>query len=239
MIITQRLSRRSNMSRIFTSTSTYLNANSVPASLTAVPLSMAAWIKMNTLGNVGYILTVGVLGGSLNRFDIRLSASNTVVAEVSDGAGSTGAVSVVTISDTNTWHLVTGVFTTDSNRSIQLDAAGKITGGVTRVPTIATTDSMRISNALNGFNPLLGAIAYVATWNMALADADITALLTKSPDQVQPANLVNMWGLLNNQSPEPDAGPANVSMTVNGGPAFSTDNPQIDFGPVVMPWVRA
>ena len=227
------------MSRIFTSTTTFLSASSVPASLTAVPLTLAAWVKFSSLGAQSVIFTVGVNGSALNKFNIRTNTSNAVLAEACDGAACSNATTVATISDTTTWHLITGVFDATNSRSVQIDAGSKISGAGVRIPTIATSDAMRIGLSLNGFNFFPGNIAYVAAWNIGLSDADITNLLTLSPDQVQPANLVDMWGLLNNQSPEPDSGSANVNMTVNGAPGFSTDNPQINFGPVVMPWVRA
>ena len=227
------------MSRIFTGSTTYLLASSVPASLIAAPLSISAWVKLSQLAIALQVVNIGVSGSLFNRFALRVDASGFASSQVSDASTTQATPSTVAIADTTTWHLITAVFSANNARASYLDGGNVGTSSNSKSPTIATTDIMRISAAPDGTTWHRGNAAYIATWNIGLSAGDVANLFTTSPDQVQGANLVNYWGLLNNQSPEPDAGPAGVDMVVNGPPTFSTDNPAINFGPIFMPWVRA
>lgn len=192
------------MARNFTSAAEALR--SAPSAVSAWPVTIAAWVRMNALGtSIKYFACYNNSGANrgTSDFALCLSTGNAVVAN-KNGLGS--ATTSTTISDTTAYHHVCGVWASDTDRRAYLDGGGKGTSATSQ--TIPTVDRMTIGgqDGLNGVaSAALAIIAEFAVWNAVLTDAEI-AVLAKGlcPLQMHPEALVDYVPLYGAVLPEPD-----------------------------------
>lgn len=99
----------------------------------------------------------------------------------------------------NTWHHACFVATGDNERSIQLDAGGKVTDFDGPVTWASGADTITIGQ-MSGANPegyFNGSLAEAAMYNVALTDAEVAQLsLGVSPLLVRTSGLVAYWPLI-------------------------------------------
>lgn len=219
------------MSRSFSGNTDHLD-NSSPA-VTAVPLTISAWLKFGSTGNQ-ILVTVGVSGTGLNYFDIGQANAAAPIATTFDGVAGSSASSTFTM-DTGVWHCLTAVYVSATSRAIYVDGTNKGTNAVSRVP--AGINATRISGTLAAtpVNPILtaGLMAHVAIWNTALSDSEVALLATLAPTLVRPESLLEYWPLNNGQSPEPSYGVSPHQLSVTGT-GYSTDNPVLTYTTVPL-----
>jgi hypothetical protein len=222
------------MSRQFSSSADFLQLAAVPVS--AVPLTLCAWFKQTsapTVANLVGILTGGTLAGS---WTLASAASQVARARCRDNASTNGEAISTVGAGLNAWHHAAAVFTDNTNRAALLDGANKGTQASVLTPT--TMDQVRVSLDGTGASGIIGLIAHVAIWNVALSDGDIATLAGgANPRTIQPGNLINYWPLTGGQSPEQTAvGTGDLTVT---GTTFSTDNPTVsDFAQPPMFYQR-
>jgi hypothetical protein len=144
-----------------------------------------------------------------------------------------GATSV----SSDVWHHVAGVFASGNYRIYLNGGTADGTNGGTTVPS--TLDRANIGTRVysgTAADYMLGDIAAVAWFNVALTEAEITALAGGAPPlRVRPGSLVGWWELHGDDSPEPDWHPASADsgrypMTLGNAPTKS------DVHAPVSPW---
>jgi hypothetical protein len=115
-----------------------------------------------------------------------------------NGGTSSGFYSVATGSS-NTWQLVTAVFSATNSRTIYRDT----TQGTTNTTSVTgiTFDTMSIGRALSTTNTFTGQLADAALWDVALSADDINALSKGfKPFRVRPSNLKYYVPLVRDQT---------------------------------------
>jgi len=163
--------------------------------ITDEPLTIACWFRAENITGTHGLVCVGDLpntnggwgleaAGNVAGDPLRCYSIQGVSQRVADTSTSFSA---------NTWHHACGVFSADDARAVYLDGGGKGTGSDSR--TVGTPVSTEIGY-VEFFGGILGKVAHVAVWNVALNDAEV-ALLAKrvSPLIVRPNALVNYWPL--------------------------------------------
>lgn len=179
----------------FNGTTQYLQRSSAPA--TAVPLTLAAWMNADSGLDAGDTELTGLSvndSDNVQEFTIELSrqggVNNAVAVAFSTATGG------FAVSSTNpvqgTWHHVTGVFTSNTSRTVYLDGGGSGTDTTNVTPT--NISDVTIATVLNATLPIKlldGKVAEAAIWNVALTAAE-AAILAKgySPMLVRPQSLV-------------------------------------------------
>jgi hypothetical protein len=201
------------MARNFTRASShYLRSLTVP-SISAYPITIAAWAKTtdNTLVNqcvVNFSASNSNAAAGTHFFSLQINGSNAgkLGAGVGDASGSGVAASSIAVSN-NTWHHLAGRFNSSTSREAILDGgnSGSDTTSVVFPTSLDRTNIGRIE--FNGTptqtNYLNGDVADAAVWSVALDNAEITALAAGvSPLLVRPTALVAYWPLLGVWSPE-------------------------------------
>lgn len=202
------------------------NASVSPIDVSDLPVTISVWVKNSGLGSASSVyLCMGVSGSSNNWVLIRSNASKAAQCEEKDTSASPFNSYQNFNNDQSSWHLIVGVFTSHSSRTVCLDGVYGPTDG-----TVKTASGFNMfsfgSNAAPG-NYLTGKIAHAAVWNTSLTSGQINSLLYLYPNQVQVANLVHYWPMLDSSSPATDYGSGNLSLTLSNSPTFSTDNPNI------------
>jgi hypothetical protein len=98
----------------------------------------------------------------------------------------------------------------------------------TAAKAVTGVNQTRVSNNADGTGGRWnGLIAHVCVWNIALSDANMTALAASTnPQDISPGSIVDYWTLTGNVSPEtPTVGADNLTVT---GTTFSSDNPTVN-----------
>lgn len=191
------------------------------ADLTAAPLTMACWAKTtgtSVNGQVMVNLHNSASGNSLNQFLLRLSTSNTIVAETSSAAADDLAVSSAAPSN-NTWFHACAVFASATSRAAYLNGGSKGTNATNLTPSGINRTTIGLEGSSGGFGPFLsgGSIAEVAIWNVALTDTDVLSLSKGiHPFLVRPDALVDYWPLIGSYSPEINLKSNTSVMTMQG-----------------------
>jgi len=187
------------MARAFVSgSSQYLEVAS--ALLTGPPLTFAAWALPNS-SNANAILSIANNGSTQNYLAIYCAGGN-LTARANDGGAATGATKSFSNS---VWSHFAGTFASSTSRTAYVNGVAGSAESTSSTPgSLNRTAIGRITAS----TPTLffdGNIAEAAIWNIALSQADLTALAAAvSPLLVRPDALVAYWPLLGLYSPEID-----------------------------------
>lgn len=213
------------MSRSFDGATTSLdNVTGVPVG--ATPLSMVCWFKPAALGITETLVALNTSGTGNHQFELVVDATNIVQAQARD----TGASQAATTGSVNNgaWNFAGAVYTSSTSRNAYLN--GEFTSNTTsRSPTgMNETRVGRSRSGGAGFNQFAnGLIAYVVIWDVALSQANLDSLYNggagADPTTVQGANIVAIYDLTGNESPEVDDDGA-LDLTVTAA-TFSSDDP--------------
>lgn len=208
------------MSLVLNGSSQSGNVNS--AIVTGQPVSIAAWVKLDTLPNQYF---AGI-------FQPGTAAKRIVWANVSnpralshDGTSFGNAESTDSLT-TGVWSLIVGVFSTDAQRYCALN------GGTRGSDTTSLSSWTAANSVYVGRNPesedryMDGKIAHVGIWDVALSEADEDSLYNSGSGQdfrnVQSSNLKAYWPLNDDGN---DIIGAN-NLTLNNSPTFDdADDP--------------
>ncbi len=173
-----------------TGSNVHIETSSAP--VTAAPLSVAAWFKIDDLTHVGAILGIGDASTGNNLWG--LDAAGTVAGDplrfFSFDTSFSSADSTIAYT-ADVWHHACGVELSASSRAVYLDGGSKGTNTDTRSPDDADEVQIGQYARSTGDGDLLGDVAEAAIWNVALTDAE-ALILSKgySPLFVRPESLV-------------------------------------------------
>ena len=173
----------------FNGTSQQLSAAS---SLTAAPITLAAWVNSDSLAGLRYIITLDQSSVANNWFALGTVATTGLVRAITVAEGnptSAESTSGITI---GTWAHCCAVFSSSTNRTAYLNGGNSATDTTSRTPS--GINSTRIAaRTFNGVQGLFfdGKIAEVGIWSAALTAAEITSLARgMTCDKVRPQSLV-------------------------------------------------
>ena len=158
------------MARTFVTASSHaLSAAAVPA--TAVPLTLAAWIKTDDNTKALNILQIRTAFTDL--FRLRTSIAGKVVAQTGQASVFVTATSSATLAN-NTWTHVAAVFATASSRIVYVAGVNSGSDSNSSTPSgVNTTDIGSGSDTGATFQ-----VAWPAIWTAALSAGEIAALAT-------------------------------------------------------------
>jgi hypothetical protein len=201
------------------------------AVVTAMPLTLAAWVNLSSLAAASTIINVSSSTAD-DTYLIHYSLGMTEMSALIENAAGTDDQSAAptTAIATGTWYHVCGVFTSSTSRTCYVNGTGAVTSVVSIAPTSTNINNMSIgvSNAAatGGIDsPAFGTIAFPAIWNVALTAADVAALAAgASPKKVRPQGLVSYTRMSEIDSPVPDL--CGGTWTVTGSPTAGA-NPRI------------
>lgn len=220
------------MARNFVSASNqYLSVASVPVS--AYPLTMACWFYSTSATANQTLVTIGTVGSANHYFSLYLDGTATG-DPVAFNTRTTSAGEVLTTSGyaTDTWQHACGVGISNTSRAVFVNGGSKGTATSNRTPS--GVDSVYIGRrhtAAGGQNYMVGRIAEIAIWNVALSDVEVALLANRiSPLMIKPKSLVAYWPLMGIGSPEPDYSSGVRNLTLNG----DTPSTQADHAPVMQ-----
>lgn len=203
---------------------------SVATPIAALPLTIAAWFKVESDGSGNAIVC---LGNASNSEIFRLAAAMDVASDpIRFRAASTGgsnhdfgggSISL------NTWYhaaiVVSG--TGQAQRAVFLNGTKYTSAGAnTRDITSATILSIGAQYQAGTYGvDIDGKIAHVAVWDVALTDGNITSLAGgANPLTISASDLVSYWPLTADLVDLI----ASLTLTNSGGASLSGDNPTVD-----------
>lgn len=169
--------------------------------VTAMPLTLACWFNADDVTTSYPLIHIG---GSSNRgFILEASggvASDPVRARQFNNSGTSQSASSSSGYTASTWYHAAGVFTSTTSRAAFLNGGSKGTN-----TTLNSAPSSLTNFIVGRYNStavnLLGAVADVAVWNVALTDAEIAILGTGvCPLFVRPASLIHYVPLIGEQN---------------------------------------
>jgi hypothetical protein len=216
------------MARTFVSASNqYLSTSSPP--VTAVPLTMACWYKLTSIGSDNILMSLQNTGATQEIWLGQYGSS--FLRAVQQGTGGVGYEGVNASGvGTGTWHHAAAVFPATNVRHAYLDgvtAANQVQAGtVTPSGINSLSIGVTLLSAGGRYGQLNGTVAEAGVWNVVLSTDEI-AFMAKggSPLFIRPSNLVFYAPVRGRSSPEPEyRRGANLSLT--GTPTFS-DHPRI------------
>lgn len=173
------------------------------AVLTAMPITIAAWVKPESVSLNHYILSLGVNAGN-SAFNLKIDNDDTVRAQSTLSGASVAAATSTTVT-AGTWCHAAAVFASATSRSAYLNGGGKGTNTTSNTPAGINRTTLGCRWDTSRSNFFDGLIAEAAIWSAALADDDIAALAKGvSPLLVRPEVIEAYWPLIGNYSPEID-----------------------------------
>lgn len=204
------------MALSFNGTSEYLETTS---SISAVPLTIAAWFNSTSTTAGQTICTVCATGGSTaNRFGL-FAGGDATGDPVRAIVGNTGANADTTTGYTaNTWHHAAGVFTSNTSRTAYIDGGSAGTNTTSSTPTgvNAIVIGARYASTLGAY--FSGSLAEIGVWSTNLSSAEITSLAKgMSPRFIRPQSLIAYFPLVREKI-EIRSG---LTITTGGSPAAS------------------
>jgi hypothetical protein len=184
------------MSRVFAlASSQYLEVASTPVS--ALPLTLAAWINPSALSSWKGFLGVFELANNYNGYFIGAYGTGAIAAHVyADSAARATSAAM----STGTWYHVAGTFSAINNRSVFLN--GTETAETTSRTAVTPTGIVAGAVSGNSTHKFFwdGSVAEAAMWDTVLSAAEIAQLaLGFSPLFVKPASLVSYWSLIQSE----------------------------------------
>lgn len=179
----------------FDGTNDYIEATS--AALTAGPLTLAAWINVDTTGAAQRVLSISSATGN-DRWSLQVGATNVITMQVGTSTPSPtfAALSTTNTVTAGTWHHVAGSWNTTTGQPQQVWIDGVKSGPTnsSRTPVAAELSrtlvgSTYISSALSQY--MNGKVAEAAIWNAILSDTDVVSLSKGiKPTSIKPQNIV-------------------------------------------------
>ena len=191
------------------STSPYTGRNAVKGATNAdfavsssTAFTIAAWVKLNTLGQQHTIL--GYSGAYTNTFwtNLGISASNKVEGHTANNGISNNYIPTGNSLSVDTWHHCVFIHEADKSVTVYLDAdtanKGTGTGDTGSASSGFWTIAGRWGNAVTipTFPFLDGFIDQATLWNVALSEADVTTLYNGgrlTPPSVSQNNIKGYW----------------------------------------------
>lgn len=215
------------MARAFTAASTqYLSRTS--AVVSALPLTMACWFKVNDTTNNYTFMSIGS-SSSVNPYAVMqlFGATDNLRAAYRGDDLIDGLALTSTTYTANTWHHACCVFTSTASRIAYLNGGGGVEN------TTSSTGAWSVNKttiAALGRTTFIqhfdGTIAYPCIWNVAVTAGEAALLATGvHPSLLHPESIAAQWDLTGSGSPEPDAFGASP-LTLSGAPTVA-DNPRI------------
>ena len=191
------------------STSPYTGRNAVKGATNAdfavsssTAFTIAAWVKLNTLGQQHTIL--GYSGAYTNTFwtNLGISASNKVEGHTANNGISNNYIPTGNSLSVDTWHHCVFIHEADKSVTVYLDAdtanKGTGTGDTGSASSGFWTIAGRWGHAVTipTFPFLDGFIDQATLWNVALSEADVTTLYNGgrlTPPSVSQNNIKGYW----------------------------------------------
>jgi len=203
-------------------------AQTLTAPVTAVPFTLACWIKPDDASIVAnqFFLTLSDASDS-QRFYLYIAGSSETpqgaLACYAEGSAGDGNNIAGPLTD-DVWQHVCLVCASATDRRLYLNGGSRLdmTGNV-GAPSV---DRFQIGSRADLSDPFGGFMADVAVWNAALSDAQAAALASFYPSEVAAANLAAYWPLRTNADPTPDVVGAN-DLDVTGATFDGGDNPML------------
>lgn len=193
------------------------------AVVTAAPFTFACWFNAATTSEQPlFSISDGTNASSL--FLVELFSSK---VGVQAATGANEALTSTTF-PMGSWNHAAAVFASASSRSAYLNGGGKVTKTTTATPT-GMTNTWLAKDRSSGY---AGILAEAGIWNVALTDAEITALAQGAlPRAIRPQSLVGYWPLYGLSSPEPDLSGGRHNMSLTGTPTQANHAPVSMFTP--------
>lgn len=140
-------------------------------------ISCMAWAD-----NTSTLMTIASLGNTAadNYFRIAFLGSGSpgvIAVSRSSSPDAGGLATSSTAYSANTWHVVTGVFSSDTSRAVYLDGAGKGTDTTSTNVSNQTRTAIGTNAAANTVSQhITGRVAECGIWSVALSDDDAAML---------------------------------------------------------------
>ena len=227
------------MSRTFGTTSDYLEIGS--ALVTTYPFTVACWFY--STNNTALQNLFAICDSALNtnqqwRLQLRGDVAGDPLRVISRTTSQVNADTTIGYS-LNTWQHACGVFASATDRRVFLDGGNKGTNTTSNTPTGLNKTSIGLVRDSTPDSPMIGRIAEVVVWNIALSDAIVAMLAQRvHPYRIYPANIIAYWPIFGNSSPEVDLSGGGLNLTVVG--TTLSDHPPVSplFG-FDMGWMGA
>jgi hypothetical protein len=161
------------------------------------PLTINCWFYP-TITGVGRLNLVSFVENTASSVHMLRANSDTNIVEYNTGTPLSANSSASYT--TNTWNMATAVGTSDTSRTVYLNAANSGTQTTRRTPTTPDRVCIGFSRVSGSDTPSMeGYIAEVAIWNVTLTTDELTSLYkgTKA-DQIRPQNLKFYMPLVRN-----------------------------------------
>ncbi len=156
------------------------------AILNAYPVSFACWFNASSIAAIGCVMSINNGTGG---YGIGITVDTSGHAQATAWAVG-GNVTTTSTLATGAWHHLAATFSSATVRAIYMDGANKVTGSTSEA--WGSPNSTDIGRGYsNGLKQATGTVAFAGIWNVALSDADVTALGNGAhPLLVQPQALV-------------------------------------------------
>lgn len=139
--------------------------------ISAMPLTLAAWVKANSVAVTGSIVCISTSGGTNHYWLLRHFATGNVGAR--SRAGGTGAESIVAGLTTG-WHLCIGEFLSSTSRTVRLGTSSGTTSTTARSPT--GMDVLTVGYGYGADNAYFaGRVDDIRVFNRVLTSGEISA----------------------------------------------------------------
>ncbi len=190
------------MSRLFVAASGD-NALIEQAALTAVPITMAAWVRSASDTGNDNILGIGEAAGS-SYFQLSQTGADNLLFRTQDSGGGSQATGGTMPIGPAPWQHVVGLSAASNSRYAFLNGVKSSQNTGDRTPT--NLDRTVFGSRVTDLGaPWDGDIAWAAIWNVALTDAEVLRLSTGVvPLLVRKESIVACWPLWGIHDPEID-----------------------------------
>lgn len=210
------------MARNLATLSDNLTSNSPFA--TALPLTMALWVKPTSVGLNNTYMSLGVSGSQFNRWSLTTDFNNTKFVSAQTTGASATAESVTSVALTSgAWHLIAASWASATSRTSYLDGANKGTSSSNQAPS--GVNHFRSSGRADGSGAASASLeAHLIGWVRALTDLEHATLATG----VHPRALACDYYCRLNQNASPEtADVGTMSLTVTGTTFSNADMPVV------------
>jgi len=183
-----------NQALAFSGTGQYLTTSS--ALVSSYPYTLAAWVYVTSTSATGNILSIGSTNTNFSYAEIAMASGGDVLARADGGSAGASSTSSTAMS-TGAWHLVVGVFTSATSRTVYLDGTAATTSTTSETPPSVnvTTVAGTCENSATPGSLFAGSIAYPTIWSVALSGTDVTNLWNSgsgvAPNTIESGSVVS------------------------------------------------